>query len=580
MINKEILTIKGIKGTMAFLLVISLLQGIAIIMQAIYLAEGIANLFNGEKLSEQLIPFLLFALAFMGRHFLTLLRDKWMDRFASESGTVLRKELLEKLFELGPRFTQSEGTGSLVTMALEGVSQVETYLKLFLPKMMNMFLIPILIVLYMLTIDFTSSGIVVIVLPILLFFMAMLGIAAKRKADKQYKSYQVLSNHFVDSLRGLETLRLLGLSKKYDRNIQSVSERYRKATMGTLRIAFLSTFALDFFTSLSVAIVALFLGLRLMEGAILLGPALTVLILAPEYFLPIRDFGTDYHATLDGKNSMSAIKRIINWPVSLKRKRNESMFTWTNEDSLAIQNLTVQHAESNQPALNNLSFSWKGYGKIGIIGASGAGKSTLIDVLGGFLNPTACSVTINNQTYSSFKEMGWQDQLLYIPQHPYLFNDTVRNNITFYTPDANDEDIQMAIDKAGLRAVLDALPNGLNEQIGESGRMLSGGQEQRVALARAFLDRNRKILLFDEPTAHLDIETEYELKKNIIPLFDDHLVFFATHRLHWMTDMDQIIVLNQGRIAEIGSHEELMKKEGHYYQLIQEHLGGNEVQHD
>jgi ATP-binding cassette subfamily C protein CydD len=579
MINKEILTIKGIKSTMTFLFVISLLQGIAIIIQAIYLAEGITNLFNGEKLSEQLIPFLLFALAFLGRHLLTFIRDQWMDRFASESGTAMRKELLKKLFKLGPRFTQSEGTGSLVTMALEGVSQVETYLKLFLPKMMSMFLIPLLIVGYILTLDLTSAGIVIIVLPILLFFMAMLGIAAKRKADKQYESYQVLSNHFVDSLRGLETLRLLGLSKKYDRNIQNVSERYRKATMGTLRIAFLSTFALDFFTSLSVAIVALFLGVRLMEGAILLGPALTVLILAPEYFLPIRDFGTDYHATLDGKNSMSAIQRIINWPLDLKQKQNTTSYTWSNQDSLTISNLTVKHMESNQSALNDLSFSWKGYGKIGIIGASGAGKSTLIDVLGGFLNPTSCTVTINDQSYSSFKEMSWQDQLLYIPQHPYLFNDTVRNNITFYTPTASEEEIQLAIDRAGLREVVNSLPNGLDEQIGESGRMLSGGQEQRVALARAFLDKNRKILLFDEPTAHLDIETEYELKQNIVPLFDDHLVFFATHRLHWMTDMDQIIVLDQGRIVEIGSHEELLKKEGHYYQLIKEHLGGNEVHH-
>ncbi len=579
MLNKEILTIKGIKSTMSFLFVISLLQGIAIIMQAVYLAEGITNLFNGEKLSEQLIPFLLFIIAFMGRHFLTMIRDKRMDRFASESGTALRKELLEKLFELGPRFTQSEGTGSLVTMALEGVSQVETYLKLFLPKMMNTFLIPLLIVGYMLTLDLTSAGIVIIVLPILLFFMAMLGIAAKRKADKQYESYQVLSNHFVDSLRGLETLRLLGLSKKYDRNIQNVSERYRKATMGTLRVAFLSTFALDFFTSLSVAIVALFLGLQLMEGAILLGPALTILILAPEYFLPIRDFGTDYHATLDGKNSMSAIKRISNWPLPLTQKLNKPSFTWSNEDSLKISKLTVHHPESNQSALNNLSFSWKGYGKIGIIGTSGAGKSTLIDVLGGFLTPTDCSVTINNQTYS-FKEMGWQDQLLYIPQHPYLFNDTVRNNIMFYTPNASEEELQRAIDLAGLRTILDALPNGLDEQIGESGRMLSGGQEQRVALARAFLDKKRKILLFDEPTAHLDIETEYELKQNIIPLFEDHLVFFATHRLHWMTEMDQIIVLDQGHIVEIGSHEELLKREGHYYRLIQEHLRGNEVQHD
>ena len=566
MLNQALLKLNGINKTLTILFVIALLQSAMTVLQAVALATAVTNLFNGEKLDTQLVPLVLFVVFYVGKHLLIFLRDKLMVNFSIQSGADLRKKLNSKLFQLGPNITSTEGTGNMVTMALEGISQVENYIKLFLPKLFNMLVIPVVIFIYTFTLDVRSAVILLLVLPTLLFFLILLGRAARIRADKQYESYQVLSNHFVDSLRGLETLRLLGLSKNYDKNIEQVSERYRKTTMGTLAIAFLSSFALQFFTSLSVAIVALFLGLGLIDGEILLFPALTILILAPEYFQPIRDFGTDYHATLDGKNAMSAIDTILNLPEY--DKQSIELKCWDEQSSLTLSNITVQHKESNQPSLQEVSMSWTGFGKIGIVGASGSGKSTLINILSGFLQPTSGELEVNGYKLSSFSTENWQQQILYIPQKPYIFNDTIAKNVSFYTPNVTKEQIENACKLAGLTDMIEHLPNGIDEVIGESGRMVSGGQEQRIALARGFLDQTRNILLFDEPTAHLDIETEYEIKQSMLPLFDNKLVFFATHRLHWMLEMDWIIVVDQGQLVEMGTHEQLLAQKGAYYDFV------------
>lgn len=566
MLNKALLKLTGINKTLTILFVIALLQSAMTVLQAVALATTVTNLFNGEKLDTQLVPLVLFVAFYVGKHLLIFFRDQLMVNFSIQSGADLRKQLNSKLFQLGPNITSTEGTGNMVTMALEGISQVENYIKIFLPKLFNMLVIPIVIFIYTFTLDVRSAVILLLVLPTLLFFLILLGKAARIRADKQYESYQVLSNHFVDSLRGLETLRLLGLSKNYDKNIEQVSERYRKSTMGTLAIAFLSSFALQFFTSLSVAIVALFLGLGLIDGEILLFPALTILILAPEYFQPIRDFGTDYHATLDGKNAMSAIDNILNLPEN--DKQSIELKRWDEQSSLTLSNITVQHKESNQPSLQEVSMSWTGFGKIGIVGASGSGKSTLINILSGFLQPTSGEIEVNGHKLSSLSTENWQQQILYIPQKPYIFNDTIAKNVSFYTPNVTKEQIEHACKLAGLTNMIERLPNGLDEVIGESGRMVSGGQEQRIALARGFLDQTRNILLFDEPTAHLDIETEYEMKQSMLPLFDNKLVFFATHRLHWMLEMDWIIVVDQGQLVEMGTHEQLLAQKGAYYDFV------------
>lgn len=312
--GKDLFRYKGMKRILTLITCLTLIQTAAIIMQAEWLSEAVTGLFNGKGITSLLPVIGFFLIAFIARHGMTVARQKIVYQYAARTGADLRKSFLDQLFRLGPRFAKKEGTGQMVTLAMEGISQFRRYLELFLPKMVSMAIVPAAVVIYVFFQDRTSAIILVAAMPILIIFMILLGLVAQRKADRQWKSYQRLSNHFVDSLRGLETLRFLGLSKSHSKNIFYVSERYRKATMSTLRVAFLSSFALDFFTMLSVATVAVFLGLRLIDGDILLGPALTALILAPEYFLPVREVGNDYHATLNGQEAGKTIQEILSQP--------------------------------------------------------------------------------------------------------------------------------------------------------------------------------------------------------------------------------------------------------------------------
>lgn len=580
--GKNLMKYMGIKPVMALLAVLSLLQTMAIILQAVWLAKGISALFAGEPVKEQYGVGLLFLLAFICRHLLGLLQSKVAYRFAAKTAAELRRELMAKLFRLGPRFTSKQGSGSLVTLVLEGVPQFRTYLELFLPRMMQMGITPWIILAYVYYLDILSGVILTVTLPIMVIFLILVGLAAKKQTEGQLDSYRLLSNHFVDSLRGLETLKVLGKSRDHAESIKRVSDQYRKATMRTLRVAFLSTFALDFFTMLSVAVVAVNLGLRLINVELPLFPALTILILAPEYFLPTRMVGADFHATQNGKLSAERMEAILALPEAsdeeLAGKGASKAMSMALDiqptDTISVDNIAVQYdadadadAEQVQDAsLQGVSFTITHAMKVGIIGESGAGKTTLLDALGGFLPLTEGSVCLNGERIS-LTSSSWRNQATTIPQHPYLFYGTLADNVRFYVPDATDEQVVAAIEAAGLGALVHSLPQGIHELVGNGGRSLSGGQEQRVALARAYLS-HRPVLLLDEPTAHLDIETEHELKETMLLLFEGKFVFLATHRLHWMANMDLILVMNQGELVELGTHQELLQRQGVYFNML------------
>ncbi|WP_396443132.1 thiol reductant ABC exporter subunit CydD [Lactococcus lactis] len=568
MIDKSLFELPGVRRIFPILGVLAVFQFIAISGQALFLATAITKLWQGQLFSHT-IPWVLgFFACFLSREIINFGRSKALDKLAYQLATKLRGDMLDKFFRLGPVAIANLGSGSAATTVITGIDQVENYIKLVLSKVLNMMIIPMLILIPVYFLDWQSGIVLTLTFPFAIIFMILLGYAAQGRAERQYKTFQYLSNHFLDSLRGISTLKYFGLSKDYSNSIYKTSEDFRKETMGALRIAMLSTFALDFFASLSVAVVALFLGLRLMSGDILLFPALAALILAPEYFLPLRDFASDYHATLNGKNALAAVNEVLSTEENTLSVLTEKI-TWSANSQLQLTELGKIYDTGR--GISNVNLSVNGFKKIAIVGNSGSGKSTLLSMLAGFLKPTAGEIKLNEQSLTSLTDENYRQSVQFIPQKTYIFAGTFRENLAFYEPDSTDDEIKAAAKLAGLESLIDEI--GLDGQIGASGRTISGGQAQRVALARAFLSHTRNILFLDEPTAHLDIETELEIKANILPLLENKLVFIATHRLHWLSSMDLVIVLNEGQVAGIGTPEQLLSENTYYQKLLSQMRG-------
>lgn len=573
MIDRALFALEGIRGALAALVALATARALLVVGQAWALASAIVHLWEGAPLADQGLLVALFFACFVGGQGVRYAQDSYLDRYAYARIDELRRKLLQAVFGQGARIVQETGTGSVTALVLEGIDQVETYLRLILPKIVCVVVVPFVVLVCVFPVDWVSGSIMLVMYPVIVFYMGLIGATAKAAASLQHEEYQRLSNHFIDSMRGIDTLKLLGRGKSHGERIFEVSERFREATVKTLRIATLSGSVLDLISTLSLAAVAIMLGFRLVDGSIAFFPALFVLVLVPEYFKPIREFASDYHASLDGKNALASIQAIIASAASGDGGRAAcAVPAWSEDAVLELDGVGFSYPEHE--ALSGVTFAARGFARVGVIGASGSGKSTLVNLLGGFSAPSAGTVRAAGRELADLRDPSWQRQVLYIPQDPYLFHATLRENIVFYRPDAGDEDVERAVHVVGLEDLVAELPEGLETLVGEGARALSGGEKQRIALARALLDRSRRILLFDEPTAHLDIETELELKERMLPLMEGRLVFFATHRLHWVHDMDAVLVMEDGRAVEFGAPSELAVRGGAFARLAAQAEGG------
>lgn len=583
MFDKRLFALPGAKSAIAWCIATSLLLAALMVGQAAALAWALTLLWGGSALSGVATQLGAFALCSIGKQAATNIQAKQLELFAAARTEEFRQELSKHLYEGGAPLTQKLGTGAASTLCLDGIDNIEQYMSTALPRTVALVTVPFVLLAVIVFQDWVSALIALLVFPAIILQMVLIGSTAQEEAGKQHREYQRLANHFIDSLRGIDTLKYFGRSNEQADRVYETSEKFRIATMKTLRTATLSGAVLDAFSTISLAAVAVMLGFRLVDGSITLLPALFVLVIMPDYFRPIREFASDYHATLNGKNTLTQVLEVLGCSAETAAKKEShtpglqvdapKLEPWQELSVLTFEHIGISY--EGETALKDVSCSFGGFRKYGIVGPSGCGKTTLAQLLAGVLQPTQGSIVVNNHAIETLSMSSWRKQVAYLPQSPHIFSTTLRNNLTFYQPDATEEEIAHALELVGLTSLVTELPKGLDTVVGEGGRSLSGGQSQRVALARAVLHRTCLVLVFDEPTAHLDIETEWELKQRMLPLMEGKLVFFATHRLHWLSEMDEILLLEDGQVRDFGSYEALSKANSFAYLSSNEKEGGD-----
>ena len=562
MIDRAIFKLPGIRGMLALVLLLSIARAVCIVGQAFGLANAVVNLWGGASFADQLCWVALFLGGFVLRQVVASVQESLLDRYSGKCADGLRARLLADVFDCGPSLVQGMGTASVVQTVVDGIEDVRTYIGLIVPKIVAVVAVPLVLLVVMFPLDWVSGIIALVCFPFIILYMIMIGHTAQDDAARRHGEFQRMANHFMDSLAGIADLKAFGRSRAYEGRVFAASERFREMTMKTLRIATLSSTVLDMFATLALAGVAVMLGFRLVDGSMEFFPALTILIMVPEYFRPIREFAADYHASLDGRSAFAAIRAVLERAEGMPSKVAPD-FSCNDAQAVRLELSGVGYSYEDHPdALRAVSFAVQGPCRVGIVGASGSGKSTLLSLLAGFADPGQGSILLNGQGLPTLRCASWQHRASFIPQDSYIFHASLRDNVAFYCPEASEERIECAIEFADLGGLVAQLPDGLDTVVGQGARALSGGQAHRVALARAFLDGNRDVLLLDEPTAHLDIETELELKERMLPLMEGKLVFFATHRLHWMAQMDYVVELADGRIAWQGDSKDWLARHG------------------
>lgn len=555
------------KGQLLLLGLTCLVESLSIVGQAWFFGTLINNfIFSENTLQDERYTIIYLGIAIIVRLIAHYVQESVANRLGSAVKATFRKRALAHMFKLGVQ--HKERHGDVIHMLTDGLEQVDAYVARYIPQILYAIMIPLIMGIAIVDTLPIIGIILIVTVPLIPFFMILIGKQADRLNKEQWERMSFLSGHFLDVLQGITTLKLFGRAKDQIKVIGRLSEEFKDSTLRVLRVAFLSALVLELVSTISTALIAVYLGLTLLDGEIPFFSAFFILLLAPEFYTPFRQLGAAFHTGMAGKTSILKYEEFMNrqpsLPVGGQSKLQGPI------QAIEIKDLTFTY-EDSENGVQHISLVAKRNSPIMLVGESGAGKSTIAHIIGGFLTAPKGAVTIDGLDVCDIDIDWWRQQITYVSQHPHIMKGTLRDVLSFGM-NVSDEEIIAACKEVQLLDVINRQQEGLDTVIGEGGLGLSGGERQRVALARAFL-RKGQVLILDEVTAHLDVKTEAIISSAIQRLMENKIVIIIGHRLQTMHWASTLYVLKQGRIIQQGSYEELIALDGYFKDLVISGLG-------